>query len=1014
MARMLRGLLIAFAAVAMSGCTCNRNNALTNRFGDVVIVVPSNGTEVLTREGSLTLGPVVMTGTGNATATVRNVGDTSVTLLRVTPLAGSPAFTLTLPEATVIKAQAEVALAISFSPPQDDDATKALVEHRASFQIDASGTRDGEGTLTLELVANAVGRDCLVPALLDFGVVPLNRHSSATLHLVNGSQLPQTPTFGAVQGDDATFFAPSGAAPETIAAGVAADVPFIFTPSAERPYRAQVLLRRSNTCPEARTVLTGSGSNDTIEWYPKLLDFGRVPPGETVARSVTFTNRSSVPATLSALTVNGAWFAGANLTNRTLGPHDSVSVELTCRATAIGQHLGELTLNVDTDPVHALRVPLTCIGGGPRIRLTPTPSIEFGLVPLVQGAPLPSTRRLAIQNVGTVPSGPDDTSSNLFLGQNGKPPFVFIEPANTQTQARDFQVSLLSWDTVKGLPATPGKNTVDLDVHFTPSSVGTKRATLKVYSNDAITPVATVALNADVIQEKLCTLAIEPGSVSFGDLPSGAVLTRTVNLTNTSDNNCLLSGIELAPGSDPVFHPVGAANLLVVARTTGSLNVQVTVPPGSNEGDELTGFLRFSLNSGSTPQVLVPLGVRVSPCLVATPQDLDFGTVKVGCKSASKAVTIYNACSNPILITSLAIDPSPGGFRITAAPVVPAGGLTLAPGVPQPVQVAFVPTDYTAQSGALVIVVSEAGVSKTDRVPMKGVGSTTSTNSDTFTQPAQTPADILFVVDNSCSMFDEQASLAANFSSFIKYANQLKVPYQIGVTTTDDSPLGAQGKLLRTVSNPMVLTPSTPNVEARFSEKVNVGTNGSGIEQPLSAALKAVTSPLTGTANKGFLRAGASLSIVVVSDAPDQSPSPSAYYQNRFLSLVSRQQAWLFTFSTIGPFTSPTPAGCSIDSFVDPGRYAPIIAATSGVQVDICTKDWATDLEKIGKNALGPRSVIYLTSAPDLTQPVTVTVNGTAVTAWAIDPVSNAVVFQDVTTTPPGAMVKVTYQTTCY
>jgi hypothetical protein len=177
-----------------------------------------------------------------------------------------------------------------------------------------------------------------------------------------------------------------------------------------------------------------------------------------------------------------------------------------------------------------------------------------------------------------------------------------------------------------------------------------------------------------------------------------------------------------------------------------------------------------------------------------------------------------------------------------------------------------------------------------------------------------------------------------------------------------------------------------------------------------------VTDPLSTTDNKGFLRVGASLSIIVVSDAVDQSSAPASYYQARFLSLVSRQQAWLFTFSTIGPFAVPTPAGCSIDmaGVVDHDRYAPIITATNGVQADICTKDWANDLDRIGRNALGPRSVVYLTAAPDLTKPVVVTVNGRQVTAYTVDPVSNAVVFQDVTTTPAGSTIAVKYESICY
>ena len=134
-----------------------------------------------------------------------------------------------------------------------------------------------------------------------------------------------------------------------------------------------------------------------------------------------------------------------------------------------------------------------------------------------------------------------------------------------------------------------------------------------------------------------------------------------------------------------------------------------------------------------------------------------------------------------------------------------------------------------------------------------------------------------------------------------------------------------------------------------------------------------------------------------------------------FKSLVPPDKEWLLTFSTIGPFTQrPLPAGCSIDSDPDRGRYEPIITATHGVKADICTKDWAKDLEAIGKNALGPRATLYLTSPPDLTRPVKVTVNDALTTAFTVDPVTNAIVFSDRAVTPAGSTVKVTYDTTCY
>lgn len=58
-------------------------------------------------------------------------------------------------------------------------------------------------------------------------------------------------------------------------------------------------------------------------------------------------------------------------------------------------------------------------------------------------------------------------------------------------------------------------------------------------------------------------------------------------------------------------------------------------------------------------------------------------------------------------------------------------------------------------------------------------------HTDTFFQTPMNTVDILLVVDNSCSMIDEQEKLAFNFENFINAFAAVDVDYQIGVVTTD-------------------------------------------------------------------------------------------------------------------------------------------------------------------------------------------------------------------------------------
>ena len=56
---------------------------------------------------------------------------------------------------------------------------------------------------------------------------------------------------------------------------------------------------------------------------------------------------------------------------------------------------------------------------------------------------------------------------------------------------------------------------------------------------------------------------------------------------------------------------------------------------------------------------------------------------------------------------------------------------------------------------------------------------------DTFQQRTVEASDILFVVDDSCSMEDEQEELAANFDNFIQSFSGTNVDYHIGVVRGD-------------------------------------------------------------------------------------------------------------------------------------------------------------------------------------------------------------------------------------
>ena len=75
-------------------------------------------------------------------------------------------------------------------------------------------------------------------------------------------------------------------------------------------------------------------------------------------------------------------------------------------------------------------------------------------------------------------------------------------------------------------------------------------------------------------------------------------------------------------------------------------------------------------------------------------------------------------------------------------------------------------------------------------------GYTSATNKDVFQQVRRNTVDVLMVVDNSCSMAEEQDKLADNFQSFIAAFEGADVDWQIGVVSTDTVDPEHSGRLL--------------------------------------------------------------------------------------------------------------------------------------------------------------------------------------------------------------------------
>ena len=130
-------------------------------------------------------------------------------------------------------------------------------------------------------------------------------------------------------------------------------------------------------------------------------------------------------------------------------------------------------------------------------------------------------------------------------------------------------------------------------------------------------------------------------------------------------------------------------------------------------------------------------------------------------------------------------------------------------------------------------------------------------NSDRIVQTTAAEVDVLFVIDNSGSMSDNQTKLGQNFPEFMKEFEGSGLDYHIGVITTDVYTDGHNGKL-RPTQGKLWIDDTFGDPVSAFSELAMVGDEGSGDERGREACYRALVDEAQAH-NIGFIRDDAGL-----------------------------------------------------------------------------------------------------------------------------------------------------------
>lgn len=283
---------------------------------------------------------------------------------------------------------------------------------------------------------------------------------------------------------------------------------------------------------------------------------------------------------------------------------------------------------------------------------------------------------------------------------------------------------------------------------------------------------------------------------------------------------------------------------------------------------------------------------------------------------------------------------------------------------------------------------------------------------DRFMQEPSHPADIIFAIDQSCSMSDNIAQLSASIPHFFDTLNFYNLDYRVGVISTDG--FSDYSGELTWFGGINYIIPETPNQQSVFSS-MSYLARGSG-ENGLAAITHSLTTAFE--ENQEFYRVGAPLAYIVISDEPDQSqrnehvdqPGVSPFLLAAFLDWLEPYKQNQITVSAIA--TDPARTCPSVYSAGT--RYKRTTQYTNGRFHNICDGDWELVLEDLAQWAV-PRRYEYFLSQNPIEETIEVFVERGEITFvyeaevdWYYNNVRNSIVFYEYEH-QAGDVVRITY-----
>ena len=397
------------------------------------------------------------------------------------------------------------------------------------------------------------------------------------------------------------------------------------------------------------------------------------------------------------------------------------------------------------------------------------------------------------------------------------------------------------------------------------------------------------------------------------------------------------------------------------------------------------------------PDAYVDTGIPIEPLpdpepdIEITPQAFNFGTTIAGCEILQE-ILISNIGTDTLILDRIVYSATEGlNFDLIESEngTIP---ISIEPGDQIITEVLYLPMAEDFDLGYLTVY-SNVPDDPTSIVAQEGNGNREATVVDVFEQEETIRADIMFVIDNSGSMNDDQTNLSSNISNFISALDSTGADYQIGVITTDSASFVGD-----------VVTWSDADRVTELASQISMGTYGHAYEKGLQYAEEATSSGGDATVSSGFIRSDSIFSIVFVSDEDDFSTGSISDYVTHFESLKTDPDQ-----SMVHAIVGDDPSGCGTASAGT--RYIDVADQTDGLFFSICDTDWGANLQALAIGATTNRITFPLSDDP-IVDTIEVFVEGVQETStWTYDHGINAIIFDASLAPEGGQIIEVEYGT---